>query len=61
MTISSTLTDDGIDSIISDLHDYIIRHPLMVEPNHIDEGYDHFQEYVWNLLEPYSNGYRNYN
>lgn len=57
------LTDDGIDDILQDIVDYFERTPLTFFENceMTDEGYDHFAFFFRGLLEPYSNGYRNYN
>jgi hypothetical protein len=54
------LSDDGIDSIIVKLTSYL-------EDNCVgslfdeDEYYDPWVAYIRELLEPYSNGYRNCN
>lgn len=52
-----TLNDDKITDIAFQLHEYIIRTPLVFT----DEGYDHLKEFVFSLLENYSNGYMNHN
>ena len=57
--MAKTLTDDGIDDIIVDLADYVQRH-FAVNMNE-DRIYDNFNDFVFNLLEGYSNGYRNHN
>lgn len=51
------LTDDNIDDIVYEIHEWFIRHPLGTT----EEGYDWFRDFAGNLLEPFSNGYRNYN
>jgi hypothetical protein len=56
----ATLTDDGIDSILSE----IIVHLESQFPSvnfEEDSDYEAFRDKVFALLEPYSNGYRNYN
>lgn len=55
-----TLTDDGIDTLIVEIVDYLDRHPLVCSPIEGD-AYDHFTDFLRQRLEPYSNGYRNYN
>ena len=57
--MAKTLTDDAIDDVIVDLADYVQRH-FAVNINE-DRIYDSFSDFVFNLLEDYSNGYRNYN
>ena len=51
------LTDDDIDKIVLDIHDWFVRHPLGTT----EEGYDFFSDFARSLLEVYSNGYRNHN
>ena len=51
------LTDDDIQEIAADLHEYIQRTPLVST----EEGYDFFRDFVYSLLEDFSNGYVNYN
>lgn len=56
------LTDDGIYTFLSELVDYLERHPATFEKGVVtDEGYDHLREFVYQRLEGYSNGYMNYN
>lgn len=54
------LTDDAVDSLIVEIVDYLDRHPLVCSPIEGD-AYDHFTTFLQQSLEPYSNGYRNYN
>lgn len=54
------MTDDSIDNIRTELADWIenrVGFPIWES----DEAYESFTELVNSLLEPYSNGYRNYN
>ena len=54
------MTDDFIDDIRSEIAGWIenrVGFPIWES----DEAYESFTELVNNLLEPYSNGYRNYN
>jgi hypothetical protein len=57
------LTDDSIDGFISDIVDYLERTPLTFnEKGEVtDEGYDHLNEFIYNCLSRYSNGYKNFN
>lgn len=56
------LTDDAIDGFIVDLVNYLERHPCTIEDGVVtDEGFEHLSEFVFQRLEGFSNGYRNYN
>jgi len=56
------LNDDHIDSFIYDLHEFLINNPLVTDPKYAEnEGYDNLSEFVFDKLEKFSNGYRNYN
>lgn len=58
------LNDDHIQSFLVRLVDYLERHPATFSEEGwrvSDEGYDHLREFVFNQLEPYSNGYMNMN
>lgn len=55
--MSLQLTDDDIDRIVLDIHDWFIRHPLGTT----EEGYDHFSDFAKSLLDRFSNGERNWN
>jgi len=62
LTLSKQLTDDGIQTFVVELVDYLERHPCTFENCQVtDEGYDHLKEFIFQRLEDYSNGYMNFN
>jgi hypothetical protein len=63
MKSSKQLTDDGISSFVFELVEYLERTPCTFGSDLVvtNEGYDHLREFILQALEPYSNGYVNYN
>lgn len=57
------LNDDNISSFIVELVDYLERTPATFSDNGsiTDEGFDHLYEFIHQRLEPFSNGYINFN
>ena len=58
--VPQTLTDDGIDNVLSNLAEFI-EEQFKLNLDADDEGFEALREKLHELLEPYSNGYRNYN
>jgi hypothetical protein len=54
-----TFTDDSIDDVIVKLSEYL-HHTLGVDMDD-DQLYARFRMFATKVLEPYSNGHRNYN
>lgn len=60
MANSLQLTDDGIQTILNNLVKFLEYNPVVMKT--LDgEGYDWLSEFIYQELEPYSNGYVNYN
>ena len=51
------LYEEDISDLVRRIHDWLQVTPLA----HTEEGYDWLSELVHDKLEPFSNGYRNYN
>lgn len=64
MKSAHQLTDDAIGTFVGELVSYLERHPATFENFGwmvSDEGYDNLREFCLRALEPFSNGYVNYN
>lgn len=55
------LNDDGIDSIVFDLSEFLEDNFLGKDYFEKDEKYYKLSDEIFRLLEDYSNGYKNYN
>lgn len=51
------LYEEDISKLVLDIHEWLQRTPLAST----EEGFDWLNELVHDHLEPFSNGYRNYN